>query len=62
MKTLKAILAIAILGVMMVVVWKFKWFILGGTLAYVLIMMSCNHFYRKATGKNMKIYDRIMND
>lgn len=58
----KIVLAVVILGAMAVVVWKFKWILLGCAVGYVLIMMACNHYYRKATGKNMKIYDRLIKD
>jgi hypothetical protein len=58
----RIVVAIVLLGVGMVVVWKYKWVLLGSVLVYVLIMMACNHYYRKATGKDMTIYTRIFKD
>lgn len=61
-QAIRMLIAMVVLGVGMVVVWKFKWVLLGGALVYTLILMACNHYYRKATGKDMTIYTRIMKD
>lgn len=49
-------------GGMAYVVWNFKWWILGGAFVFALIFMGVNSAHRKITGKNMKLYDRIMEE
>lgn len=56
----KAVVGMVAIGAVLVLAWRYKWYILGASLVYVLVLMACNYYYRKATGKNMRIYDRMM--
>lgn len=51
-----------LLGTVVMVLWKFKVWVMAALLIYVLSMMAANAGYKKITGKNMSFYTRMMGE
>lgn len=56
----KIVAAVGLLVGLVVVVWKFKWYILLGSVCITVLIMLCNVVYKRATGRDMAIYTRII--
>lgn len=54
------LLSIVLLGLLITLVTKYYLVLISICVAYVLIIFMVNHIYKRATGKDMTIYTRMM--
>jgi hypothetical protein len=58
----RIMLAIAMLVGICIVVWQYKWALLGSVLVFVLAVMATNALYHRRTGRDIALYTRIFKD
>lgn len=61
-KAFDLFIAIVVLGVLGFVMWKFKWWIIGTSLVFAVVLMVTNAIFRKIKGRNLKLYNHIMKE
>lgn len=61
MKTIKAIIGLTVILGMWALICKYPFIFFGTILTYGALLYWVNSIYRKATGKDMKVYTKLMN-